>query len=160
MSARQWFPSGWVCSKRLQLLCVACLKLKIVVRLSRAVWGVSHLRLLCRGENGGAQRLGIICDFRPQGRSLPGPNGACLPGNSKPSVQCPSALSVVLSPTTLCLTWNPAFQQEKGAHGTMVVMCKWSSLAFLSKVQFPILGHRSPERRLCRVILTVILQQQ
>lgn len=42
MSARQWFPSGWVCSKSLQLLCVACLKLKIVVRLSKVVWGVTH----------------------------------------------------------------------------------------------------------------------
>lgn len=51
MSARQWFPSGWVCSKSLQLLCVACLKLKIVVRLSQVVWGVTHPSLLCWGEN-------------------------------------------------------------------------------------------------------------
>lgn len=133
MSARQWFPSGWVCSKRLQLLCVACLKLKIVVRISRAVWGVSHLCLLCRGENGGAQRLGIICDFHPQGGSLPGPDGAHLPGNSKPSVQYFCALSVVLSPTTLYFTWNPASQEENGAPCAMLVRYKMSISGIFTK---------------------------
>lgn len=83
MSARQWFPSGWVCSKSLQLSCVACLKLKIVVRLSQVVWGVTHPSLLCWGENVKHGGWEWFRDCRPQGRSLPGPSGTCLPGNSK-----------------------------------------------------------------------------
>lgn len=66
----------------------------------------------------------------------------------------PLCINCCLMPTTLCYTASPASQQEKGVHSTVVVMCKWVSLACLSKVQFSILGHHSPERWQGRVIIT------
>lgn len=108
MSARQWFPSGWVCSKSLQLSCVACLKLEIVVRLSKVVWGVTHPSLLCWGENVKHSGWEWFCDCHPQGRSLPGPSWARLPGNSKLSMQCsPVSMRSSITPTPLLALYAP-----------------------------------------------------
>lgn len=140
MSARQWFPSGWVCSKSLQLLCVACLKLKIVVRLSQVVWGVTHPSLLCWGENVKHGGWEWFRDCRPQGRSLPGPSWACLPGNSKRPVPCGPAS--MFSP----MAHPPLRNSASGKREDPKAPCKCTSQRFLFSVKLALLGCRSSER--------------
>lgn len=76
----------------------------------------------------------------PQGRSLPGPSWAHLPGNSKLSVQCSSA-SVCSLITHYSLAGTLQSRKRGGSHGPKNVSCQCTSLAVLFNILFALLGY-------------------